>query len=742
MAINSNYPPSGSTPITQKNRQPFQAAPNPLAPVTSNLSEDPSAAFSLNKPSEVSANPSRDNADAFDLTPFTFSVAEKLATAAQKRVLSADVMGAAMKGKTPMEYFDEVANKVQDVTTVNQKKTKDIATLEAEIAGLRPPQADATGYRAALDAFNNLAAQAPMAPTLERLNVSDTDKIMLGFALLTGANPNDAIGNFIKVKQGFVDQNNEQAMSQYKLDAGNFGNQIDAAGTRLTNERQLLNDTQSSMNQQFKTQMDALNNEADRLQKAGQFEEANVLRVTIQANTELNQYADDVRSSYTQSKSWSPAQDQAVDAWVQSHVQKYGGDPAQIKARLLSPLVGESTAKQTQAEEALKLRRLANDRTAWISGELKFANMDGRVTKADIAALVERAKKFSPENWEQLPMPKEGTDWKVIKAEANTLLGRDRLNETIRTNKVKENQGQQRINKPPATRGGGGSGGAGSGGKSTAKLESYITTIDGNLALLRGEQQSSSDLKYRRVRENKIQGLLRKRKVYTDALKQAANPVKIVDTTHLVRLNGTDTESINKALSDDLIFGGFKVGIGTASEGHSDKTKAGFPSRHKTGNAVDITQLNGKSLSTPEGKALADEFVRNLEARGYRLNTENGNDKAVLWRREGHYNHIHVSRNSKGGANAPSESEFQKEIDAIMGGGKDDAPAAKTGDMMSKMGFNTNPGTQPKLQPLPKNPPPGGKPPETPPNAGKQQPAKGVTTTKKGNKFFDEKPTN
>ena len=73
-------------------------------------------------------------------------------------------------------------------------------------------------------------------------------------------------------------------------------------------------------------------------------------------------------------------------------------------------------------------------------------------------------------------------------------------------------------------------------------------------------------------------------------------------------------------------------------------------------------------------------------------------------------------------------------------GGKDDAPVVKAGDMMSKMGFNTNPSTQPALQPLPKNPPPGGKPAGTSPNAGKGQPAKGVTTTKTGNKFFDEKP--
>ena len=288
MAINPNYPPSGSTPITQKNRKPFQDAPNPFAPKTPDLSNDQSAAFSLTKPSEVPANPSRDNAQPFNLTPFTFAVAEKVATAANERMLSYDVMGQALKGKTPMEYFDELENKVIDVTTTNENKTNDIKKLEDDIKNLRPPQADDSAYRAAMDAFNNLATQAPMAPTLERLNVSDTDKIMLGFALLTGANPNDAIGNFIKVKQGFVDQSNEQAMGQYKLDTTNFGNQIDAAGTRLTNERQSLNDTQQSLNNQYNTRLDAMNSAANRLALNGRTEEANIQDGMYKASMAVN----------------------------------------------------------------------------------------------------------------------------------------------------------------------------------------------------------------------------------------------------------------------------------------------------------------------------------------------------------------------------------------------------------------------------------------------------------------------
>lgn len=597
---------SGFLSPTFGERKPVDQAGNPVAKPP--VAPEPKPFSLYDKPSEVQANPSRDNAQPFNLTPFTFAVAEKVATAANERMLSYDVMGQALKGKTPMEYFDELGAKAEDVGTTNDKYNTEIERLNDEIRRLKPQQADDTGYRAAMDAFNNLASQAPLAPTLERLNVSDTDKIMLGFALLTGANPNDAIGNFIKVKQGFVDQSNEQAMGQYKLDASNFGNQIDAAGTRITQERQLLGDNQTSLNQQFRTQMDALNNEADRLQRLGQFQEANVLRVTAQANTELNQYADDVRASFDRAKSWSPEQDKAVDAWVQSHVDKYGGDPAQIKARLLSPLVGTTAVKQTQAEEALKLRRLANDRTAWISGELKSVNMDGRVTKADIAELVKRAKVFSPENWEQLPMPAEGVDWKVIKAESDTLLGRDRLKETVRANTARESTANANAGTSAAREsrlagelGGGGGTAVDTELPTVSRKEAgrKVATATGTIKRLRAKQKLEGDQKKKARYEIEIQGLAAERDYYQSLLKGETVP------------------------------------------------------------------FNPGALTPPP-----------------------------------------------------------------------QAKPQQQGDVMSAMGFGLNQPTQPP----PKNPPPGGKPAGTSPNAGKGQPEKGVTTTKKGNKFFDEKP--
>lgn len=374
------------------------------------------------------ANPSRDNAQPFNLTPFTFAVAEKVATAANERMLSYDVMGQALKGKTPMEYFDELGAKAEDVGTTNDKYNTEIERLNDEIRRLKPQQADDTGYRAAMDAFNNLASQAPLAPTLERLNVSDTDKIMLGFALLTGANPNDAIGNFIKVKQGFVDQSNEQAMGQYKLDASNFGNQIDAAGTRITQERQLLGDTQQSFDRQYDAKLDSLGQQVTQLATTGRTEEANRLRGQHNASQAVQRkYI--AQGIYTQADYNKDAQ-AAIDN---------GFDPAQM----VWPPINVPTAAQANMTRDDRFRdtKYADDKKRFEeAGKLKatkqnfdismkswmqyLANLNrvGIVDENDIAELTairsELSKKYGfPEN--TYPLPKVGTTWQRIMAEAS-----------------------------------------------------------------------------------------------------------------------------------------------------------------------------------------------------------------------------------------------------------------------------------------------------------------------------------
>lgn len=110
-------------------------------------------------------------------------------------------------------------------------------------------------------------------------------------------------------------------------------------------------------------------------------------------------------------------------------------------------------------------------------------------------------------------------------------------------------------------------------------------------------------------------------------------------------------DHVNPGLLGDIGGLGFTPTIGTANTGHSDLTTTGNPSRHKKNNAVDITEINGHSVTSPEGKRLANLFVAKLEAMGYTRNSESGNEKAVLWQTMkggNHYNHIHVSRNPAG----------------------------------------------------------------------------------------------
>jgi len=108
--------------------------------------------------------------------------------------------------------------------------------------------------------------------------------------------------------------------------------------------------------------------------------------------------------------------------------------------------------------------------------------------------------------------------------------------------------------------------------------------------------------------------------------------------------------NINRNLLNDLQSAGDSLGlnvtIGTAMSGHSPTTRSGNKSRHSVGNAVDITHINGYSVSSPTGRKLADRLVAKLVESGAIRNSENGNRKAVLWQMQDHYDHIHYSNNS------------------------------------------------------------------------------------------------
>jgi len=117
--------------------------------------------------------------------------------------------------------------------------------------------------------------------------------------------------------------------------------------------------------------------------------------------------------------------------------------------------------------------------------------------------------------------------------------------------------------------------------------------------------------------------------------------------------DATSTDKINKALLDDIEaaakMAGVKPVITTASSGHNSPN-----SRHSDRTAVDIAIIDGinsggakdeKSGSSnfrQKGNKLKDALV----SMGYKLNSESGNPKAVLWQTNlggNHYNHLHVS---------------------------------------------------------------------------------------------------
>ena len=111
--------------------------------------------------------------------------------------------------------------------------------------------------------------------------------------------------------------------------------------------------------------------------------------------------------------------------------------------------------------------------------------------------------------------------------------------------------------------------------------------------------------------------------------------------------DNTKYDTVSDALVKDINTAakraGLNVTITTAKSGHSEMTKSGNKSRHTTGEAVDISIINGKKIT----KELGDKLVDELEKLGYDTSgSEYGKSKSILWQVQDHYNHIHVSNTS------------------------------------------------------------------------------------------------
>jgi hypothetical protein len=135
--------------------------------------------------------------------------------------------------------------------------------------------------------------------------------------------------------------------------------------------------------------------------------------------------------------------------------------------------------------------------------------------------------------------------------------------------------------------------------------------------------------------------------------------------------DGTQNDSVNKALLDDIQTAAKSVGIvatiTTAKTGHNQTVKGSTNiSRHMNGTGVDVAILNGigadgatnSTNGNPQFRELGNKLKDALVSMGYNLNAEgSSNPKAVLWQTNtggNHFNHLHISNNSGVSASQPA----------------------------------------------------------------------------------------
>ena len=542
---------------------------------------------------ESPAPPSTAQVD--QVSGFTLSLADKIASQVNANKFSTDFKIAALQGVAPLDHINNLNQKAQEAAQVNQKLGDDINNVKSQIASLKPEQADQSNYQAALGAFQNLANNAPAAPMLQQMNLTDTDKLMMGFALLSGVPANDAIGNFIKVKQGFTDQANQISQRNYANDYNVWNQRLDAAGQAVTNERQAMNDVQQSMDRQYNDQLDSLGQQYTQLMQTGRTQEAQVTKESYQASQMLNNKWKQ-KGIYTQAD---------YDADVQKAIDA-GLDPNQI---IFPPIDAPTTQKQgqdfsqgqtTAKVEALKATQTWKNAKELFDMRLKQVNMSGQVTEADRKALLPLAQKLFPESPESL-LPQVGEDWRKL-------------------------QGQQRINKPTGTGSRGGRGRSGGGSpkplegslnpgsdtvpfdpgapnlteKEIKSIRSQAYKIDQDIIGLRAEQQATEDKDERKKIESKIAGKRAQREALLKRVGMTADDLKALmgdlnQAMSAFGLSPQQKQSLGIPIEKSYANGGDKTQYGTQNPQAQTKP-AKSPQNAGKGQSSNQVTVNGKNL--------------------------------------------------------------------------------------------------------------------------------------------------
>jgi hypothetical protein len=117
-------------------------------------------------------------------------------------------------------------------------------------------------------------------------------------------------------------------------------------------------------------------------------------------------------------------------------------------------------------------------------------------------------------------------------------------------------------------------------------------------------------------------------------------------------------KDINTAASN----AGINVTITTAVSGHDEKTTSGNVSRHTGGNAVDISIINGSSIT----KKLGDKLVSELVKLGYQsVEGETPSvPKSILWQVDGHKDHVHVSNTTGAGSTTTGAGSTSSSVES------------------------------------------------------------------------------
>ena len=162
-------------------------------------------------------------------------------------------------------------------------------------------------------------------------------------------------------------------------------------------------------------------------------------------------------------------------------------------------------------------------------------------------------------------------------------------------------------------------------------------------------------------------------------IKEATDVYDDVDfKDNVVGKSTPSKDKINLALLQDVQTAaknaGLKVDITTAISGHRPSP------RHDAGNAVDISKINGESVSL-SNRGDADKLVDALIKMGYTKNQEgSSNPKSVLtFGFKGHDNHVHISNTTT----QSSSTDDELSVDGEKQGPTKDAWANMIGNVLS-----------------------------------------------------------